>query len=44
MPSLPVECWKHDGHNNLVVFLYQGHYVLIVPEVQSSLSNLHKVQ
>ena len=37
---LPVEGWEHDGHDDLVVLLYEGHDVLIVPEVESPLSNL----
>ena len=37
----PVECGEHDGHDDLVVLFYQGHDVLIVPEVESSFGNLN---
>ena len=38
---LPVECWEHYGHDDLVVLLYEGHDILIVPEVESSLCHLN---
>ena len=37
----PVECWEHYRHDDLVVLLYEGHDILIVPEVESSLGNLN---
>ena len=41
--GLPVEGREHYRHDNLVVFLNQGHYVLIVPEVQCPLSHLDTI-
>ena len=31
---------EHDGHDHLVVLLYQRHDILVIPEVESSLSHL----
>lgn len=36
----PVEAIEHDGYNDLRVLLYQTHYVLVIPEVECTFSNL----
>lgn len=35
-----IESREHDWHNHVVIFFYQRHYVLIVPEVESTFSHL----
>ena len=37
---LPVESWKHYWHDDLVVLLYQGHDILVIPEVEGPLRHL----
>ena len=37
-----IQRWEHDGHDNLIVLLYERHNVLVIPEIQSPLCNLKK--
>jgi len=37
-----VERGEHDGHDDLVVLLDQGHDVFVIPKIQSPLCNLEK--
>ena len=37
-----IQCREHDGHDNLIVLLYERHNVLVIPEIQSPLCNLKK--
>lgn len=45
---VPVVFWmsvqgrKHDGHNDCSIVTHQAHHILIIPVIQSTLSNLSK--
>lgn len=38
-----VEGGEHDRHDDVVVLLHQGHYVLVVPEIQGPLCHLNTI-
>ena len=40
--SKEIQRQEHDGHDNLIVLLYERHNVLVIPEIQSPLCNLKK--